>query len=412
MSVFDVAVIGAGAAGIAAARRLAAAGARVAVLEAAPHAGGRAFTDRAPGFAFDHGAHWLHAARENPLVGLAERHGIAFERAPLAPLRATRGGFLDPAATAAREAFAESQWHRIAGATRDVAAEDLIEAGSPWRDAFAGDFAAKMGVSPAGASALDYARYRHPPDDWPVLDGYGALVAALARGLPVTLDCPAQAIEPAGDLLRVETAGGTVEARAAIVTVSAGILAAGHIRLPATLDGAVSGLVAGLPMGQAEKVAFAVERLPVSRLTGLVVDLPGAHQIEFELIPGPVPGVVAIADAQLAVELSAAGADAFQEAALDLLHGLFGQAAFGSAGVPVATQWHRNRFTLGAYSTARPGKALARDGLGELAAEGLFFAGEAVAVPWQGDVHGAFASGERAADAALKCLRPTHSTVE
>ena len=58
----DVAIVGAGAAGIAAARKLAAAGRRVVILEAADRVGGRCITDTATfGMPFDLGAHWLHA---------------------------------------------------------------------------------------------------------------------------------------------------------------------------------------------------------------------------------------------------------------------------------------------------------------------------------------------------------------
>lgn len=72
----DVVVIGAGAAGLAAARSLRRAGRRVIVLEARTRIGGRAFTDRtALGAPFDRGAHWLHSAEDNPFLAEARRLG-------------------------------------------------------------------------------------------------------------------------------------------------------------------------------------------------------------------------------------------------------------------------------------------------------------------------------------------------
>ena len=71
----DVAIIGAGVAGLAAGTRLRAAGLRVELLEAASRVGGRAHTTPVAGHPFDHGAHWLHAAHRNPLVPLARDAG-------------------------------------------------------------------------------------------------------------------------------------------------------------------------------------------------------------------------------------------------------------------------------------------------------------------------------------------------
>src|SRR5262245_53150586 len=70
----DVAIIGAGAAGIAAARRVAAAGRRFALIEANDRVGGRCFTEtRSFGVPYDRGAHWLHMPDFNPLAKLTPR---------------------------------------------------------------------------------------------------------------------------------------------------------------------------------------------------------------------------------------------------------------------------------------------------------------------------------------------------
>ena len=78
----DVAIIGAGAAGIAAARKVAAAGRRFVLLEASDHVGGRCVTDsKIFGVPFDRGAHWLHGP-DNPVERLARRAGVDVYRAP------------------------------------------------------------------------------------------------------------------------------------------------------------------------------------------------------------------------------------------------------------------------------------------------------------------------------------------
>src|SRR5262249_55225600 len=79
----DVVIIGAGAAGIAAARKLAAAGKRFALLEAADAAGGRCITDtRTFGVPYDRGAHWIYAADINPVARLARQTGLDLYPAP------------------------------------------------------------------------------------------------------------------------------------------------------------------------------------------------------------------------------------------------------------------------------------------------------------------------------------------
>jgi len=77
----DVIVIGAGAAGIAAARQLIERGLSVAVLEARERVGGRAVTTQLRGHAIDLGAHWMHAGPINPLVALAQSRGEPLRRA-------------------------------------------------------------------------------------------------------------------------------------------------------------------------------------------------------------------------------------------------------------------------------------------------------------------------------------------
>ena len=79
----DVIVIGAGAAGLAAARRLIDRGLSVRALEAAGRIGGRAFTDQATfGVPFDQGCAFLHTARQNPFVESARRNGFQVSKLP------------------------------------------------------------------------------------------------------------------------------------------------------------------------------------------------------------------------------------------------------------------------------------------------------------------------------------------
>ena len=77
----DVAIVGAGAAGLAAAKTLGELGVPFVVLEASHRIGGRAYTEAVgPGQPFDLGCHWMHSASINPFVAIADAHGFDYNK--------------------------------------------------------------------------------------------------------------------------------------------------------------------------------------------------------------------------------------------------------------------------------------------------------------------------------------------
>ncbi len=80
MTDFDIIVIGAGAAGLAAGARLARSPTSFAILEARARTGGRAFTEGSSPHPLDHGCGWLHSADRNPWRALAEASGSTIDR--------------------------------------------------------------------------------------------------------------------------------------------------------------------------------------------------------------------------------------------------------------------------------------------------------------------------------------------
>jgi monoamine oxidase len=103
-------------------------------------------------------------------------------------------------------------------------------------------------------------------------------------------------------------------------------------------------------------------------------------------------------------ELAAGGDKAMNGFALDWLSGLFGPEVKKAVKRTHATRWNDEPWSFGAFSAAAPGGQWARAALAEPVRDRLFFAGEATHETLWGTVGGAWASGERAADAALRRL--------
>src|SRR6188474_1171270 len=82
MTETDVVVIGGGAAGIGAARKLTDAGVPCILLEARDRLGGRAWTRDVGGYPLDLGCGWLHSADRNPFSEIANAQGKRIDQTP------------------------------------------------------------------------------------------------------------------------------------------------------------------------------------------------------------------------------------------------------------------------------------------------------------------------------------------
>src|SRR4029077_10741501 len=231
----DVAIIGAGAAGIAAARRILAANRRLVMLEASNRIGGRCVTDSTIfGEPFDLGAHWVHRPDGNPPGGSASTVGLDVYAAPrgqavrIGP-RNARDAELESFLSAlvrSRRAIADAGKSRIDGPAVRALPADLGD----WRatmEFMLGPFVCGKDLSVV--SVVDLARVPERDNDAFCRQGYGALIAKLAAGLPVRLSRPVSRIGWDRSGVEVVTAKGQVRARSAIVTVSTNVLTSGKV---------------------------------------------------------------------------------------------------------------------------------------------------------------------------------------
>jgi monoamine oxidase len=403
---FQVLVVGGGAAGIGAARRLSEAGIDSAIVEARPRLGGRAWTVEGD-YPLDLGCGWLHSADRNALTRIAEEQGKTIDRTPPPWTRSSAPiGFpLDE-----QKAFGKAMhdfFERLDsfGEADDRPASELLDPGGRW-NALIGAVATYInGVELERMSAIDFERYEDTDVNWRVAEGYGAAIVAHASELRVILDCPVSEIDHSGRAIRLKTAKGVLSADAVIVTVSTPLIAEGHIRftpdLPDKRDAA-----AGVPLGLADKLYIALDRADDfeidSRLFGRTDTVATAA---YHMRPFGRPMIEAYFGGDLASGLEREGPRAYFDFAESELVSLLGS-DFAARIKPIAaSRWRSDPCALGSYSYASPGHADDRARLATPVEERLFFAGEACSPNFFSTAHGAYVSGREAADQAVSSLR-------
>lgn len=399
-----VAIIGGGAAGIAAARHLAERGQDYVLLEAKPIIGGRCVTDHATlGVPIDLGAHWFHSPALNPLVGHADLLGIRYQRQALAGRYSRHGAWLSAADQAACEAYVEDCFAQIAACDGDVAISELFpDTQAPWHDVFLAEQSAKQGIAAEASSSRDFANYVWEDDDCPVTDGFGTLLAKLAEGLNIRVGAPVARIDWSGRDIKLATPDGTLVAQRVILAMSTAVLHDGIAFSPA-LPGWKRSAIADLPMGSCNKVALRFSRRVFDDCPpSLVLPLRGGHEaVEIVIRENDLEVATCLFNGPFAKELAQAGHPAMAAYALERLVELFGSDV-RQAALPrhVIADWDHDPYIRGCYSAARVGRADARGELARPIDDRLFFAGEACSRQYMGDVHGAWFSGIAAAEAA------------
>lgn len=405
----DLAIVGAGAAGLSATRTARALGLDVVTLEASHRIGGRGYTEElAPGVAFDLGCHWMHSASLNPWVAIAEGFGFTYRKGTFGRHLFLDGKWLGAGDMPDAEAFWGAREAAIAAAGRARTGQsiaDVTDYDSPWAGLADYWISVAASADPDQVAVEDLAAYNDTDENWPLREGFGALIARYGADLPVTLNCAVERVDWGGRDIVLHTAKGRVAARRVLVTVSTGVLGAGDIRFDPALPGWKQAAIAGLPLGTHNRIGFLFDRdvfgdAPV----GGGIKLKDGSFTGVNLRPFGDPWAVVYTGGRHAVWLEKAGQAAAIDFGRQVMAEILGSAAPKHIVRAIVTAWHGDPWIKGSYSAALPGQAHQRAELARPVDDRLFFAGEACSTEFMATAHGAYLTGAAAARAVAQSL--------
>ncbi len=438
----DVVVIGAGAAGLIAARALSRAGRSVVVLEARDRMGGRVYTREDPGLPVpvDLGGEFVHGTADVSFALLRAANTVAIDTG------GTSFAFEDGELREGDDPFEIVA--RLLADAKDLTPDRSVE---EFLQQLRGDAVqverqrryARMLVEGFDAADPQRASTRALAEEWSddgsggqtsrqfrPLGGYAHLLRTLHGALDpalveVRLATPVDAVQWGRDGVTVTAMSSSgapleVRARTAIVTLPVGVLQANAVRFEPALPPAKVGALARLVMGPVVKLILRFrsafwERVRDARYLdgGFFHRAEAAFPTFWTLMPLRTPLLIAWAGGPKADALANDDEAARIVKALDDLKTVFGAEAdpHGELEAVYTHDWQHDPFSRGAYSYVATGGGKARTELAAPVDDVLFFAGEATAATSEsGTVAGALQSGERAAKEVLKALGVTEGT--
>lgn len=410
----SVLVIGAGMAGLAAARSLADAGWPVRVIEARDRIGGRVNTTHDWGVPLEMGASWIHGTTNNPLVELAKQaHADVVPTDYYHPAKLAIDPRLQPMTYTAKT------WRNLVTEARDgvdggtlgsaikAQADGLTDRERAALDYYVtteieDEYAAD--ADQLSAISFDLGKYTDGAQSV-VTSGYDAVPKLLAVGLQIVLNTPVNTVAREDNSVTVRAGNQVFEGPAAIVTVPLGVLKAGSITFDPPLPEGHAHAVSALGFGVLSKSFFRFQQRTWDKENAFYQYLGSDQDMwaQWFTLPAAAGPIV------LAFNPGSRGRSVESTAAKDLIAAAtpIAQQLFGTGIVEVKTStWTTDPFALGAYSFHAPGSGPDdRRRLQEPITDRLYLAGEAIGVDNPATVHGALLSGRHAAAELMKRLR-------
>lgn len=418
----DVLVLGAGIAGLAAARTLVDKGLRVIVLEARDRIGGRLWTDSSLGLPLDLGASWIHGVNGNPITKLAKNFGAqtVVTNEDNGVVYNFDGSEIPDSEYVKMEDLFESIYDEVAQ-MQDDTDEDM-----PLQQAFdtviadrnlsteelrrlqfviQGNFALELGADPDALSLWEWDQDEEFGGDQVVFPGgYGQIANGLAKGLDIRLNVKVAGISHGADGVQVETSSGMFLADKAVVTFPLGVLKQAGVKFAPPLPESKQSAINRLDMGVLNKVylkfskVFWDEGIETISYVGEEVG-EWRDWLSFETYVGE-PVLMAFHGGAKGYAIEEFSDDEIIAGAMKTLRVIYGDEIPEPAGFLI-TRWGKDPLAFGSYSHVPPfASGDDYDALFEPVDDVLFFAGEATSREYPATVHGAYLSGVAAAGLA------------
>lgn len=409
----DVIVIGAGIAGLAAARRLVELGYETIVLEADGAAGGRIKTDWTLGAPFEVGAGWIHGPDGNPLSALAEAADAGpfvtddesfqvftanGERVPDEDIEA---GYkrLEKLYTAIDDELDKDM--ALSRAISRMGGKLNSEAIVNWMTSAYTEFSTGGPIDKLSAYYFDEDGV-YPGEDVVLTGGYDAIIKPMARGLDIRFNTRVTAVSyEKGEGAIVSTDVGDFESSFVICTVPLGVLKAGDVRFDPPLPKAHLSGIDKIGMGNVTKLALKFDKAhwPEDvQYFGLMTETRGRWNYFLNYRTFSDQNILlGLCVGDYARQAEAMGDAAMVADCMDAVRTMFG-ADVPEPSAHLATRWSKNPNSRGAYSYSTVGSQPKHfDGLAAPVADTILLAGEHTNFEYHATVHGAYQSGLNAA---------------
>ena len=414
----DVVIIGAGIAGITAARSLKKAGVSFTVVEARDRIGGRAYTETSTfGVPYDHGCAWLHSADKNPLTKLIKRAGYkTLDEGNIQSWMYYDSEELDDKEYGRAEAAIDKLEKRVDNYDvedyGDKSARSILKPKDKWDDLahlIIGEYEA--GIVTNKLSAEDYQSQIGTGKELLVPNGMAAGIFNALGPVSAKLNTKVSKIKWGGKNVIIETNNGNLTAKAVIITVPTEIIADGTIRFSPALPNWKMLAFQDCPMGVLDKIALQFhpsfnDFFKEANTTTAYINHESVWQ-DHLLRPFGHPLDIAFTGGEQSLDLAREANP--QQAAIDYALAALVD-AFGSEIRPMFqkghfTNWSADPFARGAYSYAKVGKHKSRRKIAKPINNRLFFAGEACVPKWATQAAAAFISGQTAAKQSISAVK-------
>lgn len=411
-------VVGAGLAGLTAARDMKVAGFDVTVLEAREYIGGRAYTDQSTGIPLDLGASWILGINQSATYELAVEAGVAvsapftwnsqgwvFDGSPFTITSEDIDLFNQELATGCR-----INYQAQSSTSFEEMAETKYENGNfPYLNRREFDYliSTYIEISYAGDVSLMSASQcwegsNYYGNDVTIPGGYSQLSSYLSQGLDIELNTVVTAVTYNNQGVTITTSKGVYSADRAVITVPIGVLRSGDIQFSPTLPQSKLDAINLIGSGTINKtwMIFPYTFWDTNIVMFRYMSDPKGHFSEWYSFDDLETYSVLLAfnGGSEAIEMESLTDEEITAEAMTILRTMFG------ADIPepvdvIQTRWNSDPFAKGAYSFLRAGAVAVRDrnNLAENVIERLFFAGEATSVANYATTEGAIRSGRKAA---------------